>query len=89
VISGKNVFYFNAYAQIYDINEQSTFSLNEADAVKLCDINDEGVVNSIICKIMFTSEASDVSYYKDGKNRTDRMREGVISDGSRTVKITV
>lgn len=37
----------------------------------------------------FISEVADVSYFKDGKNRVDRMREGLISDGTRTVKMTI
>jgi len=39
--------------------------------------------------VKFIAAAVDVSYFKDGKNRVDRMREGLMSDGTRTVKITI
>lgn len=88
LIKSKDVFFFNAYSGICDIREQTAFTLNEADAVQLSDINDEGLVDSIVCHVRFTSDVIDKSYYKDGKNRTDRMREGLVSDGTRTLKVT-
>lgn len=82
VVAGKDVHFFNAYSHIGDVSEQLEFSLNDADAVKLCDINDEGLVRSVICQVKFIAAAVDVSYFKDGKNRVDRMREGLMSDGT-------
>lgn len=51
LIKSKDVFFFNAYSGICDIREQTAFTLNEADAVQLSDINDEGLVDSIVCHV--------------------------------------
>ena len=65
--------------------EQLEFSLNDADVVKLRDINDEGLVCSVICQVKFIAAAVDVSYFKDGKNRVDRMRKITICQNNNLI----
>ena len=89
VAPGKDVFYFNAYSFVNDISEKLSFDLNDADAVKLSDINDEGLVISVVGEIRFITEETQKTFFRNGRNKTERMREAVISDGSRTVKLTV
>ena len=46
-------------------------------------------MHSVVGKIKFTNKEVSQSYFKEGKQRNDRMREGIISDGTRTLKITI
>lgn len=85
----KDVYYFNAYSFINDVPEMLTFNINDADAVNLSDIQDEGLVLSIVGEIRFSANETQKSYFKNGKFKSERMREAVISDGTRTVKPTI
>lgn len=89
VVPGKDVFFFNAYSFIDTLYDHISFDLNDADAVPLVNIQDEGLVTSIVGEIQFTGPEILQSYFKDGRNRQDRMREGIFSDGTKTVQITV
>ena len=89
VLPGKEVFYFNAYSTIGPLNECIEFDLNDADAVQLADIDSEGLVLSIVGQVRFTGSVMHKDYYRDGKQRSDLMREALISDGTRTVKLTI
>ena len=65
------------------------FSINDAEAIRLIDIDDEGNVLSVVGKVKFTKDVEFKSYYtKSGQAKTEKMREGLFSDGTKTVKIT-
>lgn len=89
LVPGKDLFFFNAYSVISPASDAIGFDLNDADAVRLADIDDDGLVTSVVGQIKFTSEETCQVYTKQGKNRQDRMREGIFSDGTRTLKITI
>jgi len=89
VMPGKEVYFFNAYSFVHVSNKPITFNLNDSEAVELEAIDDAGLVTSVVGKIQFTTETVLHSYVKDGKSRSDKMREGILSDGTRTLKITV
>ena len=89
VSPGKDVFYLNAYSFVNDVSVKLEFDLNDADAVNLSDVQDEGLVLSVVGEIRFTADETQKSYFRNGRNRTERMREAVISDGSRTLKLTI
>jgi len=89
VSPGKDVHYFNAYSSINDVSEKLEFYIDDSDAVNLSDVQDEGLVLSVVGKIRFLGDEIQKSYFRNGRNKTDRMREAVISDGSRTLKLTI
>lgn len=53
------------------------------------DVQDEGLVLSIVGEIRFLRDETQKSYFRNGRHKTERMREAVISDGSRTLKLTI
>jgi len=89
VVAGTEVLFFNAYSEVKEFAGIPTFDINEADATKLEDVYDEGLVNSVVGKIQFTGEVVNKTYTKGGKQRTDPMRECLISDGTSTVPLTL
>ena len=78
---GSEILFFNSYSTIEE--SEMTIDLNVADATKLSEINDSGLLLSIVGEqpIMQT-------YIKNNKRRTDKMLEALISDGTRTLPIT-
>ena len=89
VVPSKDLYYYNAFSELGTLKTHIDFDLNDADAVHLIDINEGGIVNSIVGKVKYTGQEVMQSYNRQGKQRNDRMREGVISDGSKTTKLTV
>ena len=85
IIPGKGVFFFNAYSYISISNKPLQFDINNTAAARLIDIH----INSMVAQVKFTASEVIQSYVKNGKNRNDRMREGIISDRSRALKTTV
>ena len=84
------MYFYNVYSHISDVVLQLlNFDLNNAKAVPLNDIDDDGLVNSIVCEVQYTSEVREVNYSKDGKLRTEQMRKALICDGSKTLKLTI
>lgn len=86
---GKDIYFFNAYSFISEVSSQISFGLNDADAVKLSDIGDAGLVTSVVGEIKFTTNEMKQEYVRNGKKKCQRMREGLFSDGTKTLKITV
>lgn len=89
VLPGKEIFFFNAYSAVMAQSHPLNFNINDAEAVKMEAINDQGLVLSVVGKIKFDSDTVLQTYMKEGKQRTDKMREGLFSDNSRTLKMTI
>jgi len=61
VVAGTEVLFFNAYSEVKEF-AVLTFDINEADATKLEDVYDEGLVNSVVGKIQFTGDCQQNLY---------------------------
>jgi len=46
-------------------------------------------VSSIVCEVRYTNQELEKSFFREKKNKKERMREAIICDGTRTVKLTV
>ena len=86
---GKDIFFFNAYSFISDVSSQMCFGLNDADAVKLRDITDAGLVTSVVGELKFIANETKQEYLRGGNKKSQRMREALFSDGTKTLKLTL
>ena len=89
IVKGSEVYFFNAYSQVLQQNNPLEFSINDSDAEKIKDLNEEGIVVSVVGKIKFIGETIIQPFEKNGKRRTERLRKGMFSDGSKTIRISV
>ena len=81
---GQEVLYYNSYSAI-EVASYLDFNINESDAMQLADVNEVGQVLSVVGKIRFVG---DIESRSTGR-RNERMRNTVICDGSRTMKLTL
>lgn len=68
--------------------ETVNFNINDSDAVPLNKIEQGGVVESIVGKLSLVDPPTVQNYFRNGKHRSEKMQESLISDGTRTLKIT-
>lgn len=87
IMKGRDAFFFNAYSSI-QAAVSVAFDINEANAIPLKDLNDDGLVLSIVGKCKLTSPIVNQQFFRNGKNKVERMREVLISDGTRSLPIT-
>lgn len=89
VLPNNDCFYFNVYSFINLLDVPIHFNINDADATKLIDIQDNGITESIVGKVRYISPEKYQSYRKGAAEKTERMREGLLSDGTKTLKISI
>lgn len=65
------------------------FGINDTDAIPVAEIDGEEIVLSIAGKVKFVGETTTKTYNKNGRQRSDKMREALFSDGSKTIKLTI
>ena len=89
IMPGTEILFFNAYSQIKPA-EDVAFNINDSEATRLIDITDALLVLSVVGKLKFKGESVIQNYVsQNGKRRSDKMREVFISDGSKTMTLTV
>lgn len=84
---GNDVYFFNTYSSIAPAKEIN-FDLNDADAIPLENLDNDGLVLSIVGKLKLPKAIVHQPFFRNGKNHVERMQEGLISDGTRTMQIT-
>ncbi|XP_066927398.1 uncharacterized protein [Clytia hemisphaerica] len=90
LVPGKEVYFFNSYSSISDIDDNElSFGLNDADAVHLSDIDENGTVLSAVGKIKYSGPTEMKEYDKFGKTKTSLMRPCLFSDGVKTVSLSL
>jgi len=89
VLPGKEVFFYNVYSEVQSCNNSLDFHINDTDGTLLTDINDIGLVLSVVGKVKYTADTEVKRYMKNGRQRQDRMRRCVISDGTRSMQLTL
>lgn len=87
VVKGRDAHFYNSYSSVTPATSVD-FDINDADAIPLEQLGNEGLVLSIVGKLKLTSNVVHQTFFKDGKNRMEKMREALISDGTRSLKIT-
>ena len=81
--------FFNTYSEMVVAEEAMTFNYDEANATPLINISEPGIVASIVGKVRFTGEDKIQNYTRNDKVQTERLREGIISDCTACMPITV
>jgi len=89
VMPGNEMLFFNAYSRLSPENDLLGFGINDSDATRLVDIDDAGNVLSVVGKLRFTSDAETKNYIRNGKRHSDRMREAIFCDGTKTIPLTI
>ena len=90
IVPGKECYYFNSYSSIQEASHPLNFSIDDTDAMSLSDIDEEGEVLSLVGKVKFTEETELKNFYnRQGNSKSERKRNGIISDATNTIKITV
>ena len=85
---GKEVYFYNAYSS-YQHAENIDFGIDDANAIHLKDLNENGLVDSIVGKVKIIGKPSVQSFFRNGKHKTETMLECLISDQSREMKLTL
>ena len=57
--------------------DMTNFGVNDTDAIPLSEIDDEEIVLSNVGKSKFIGETTTKTYNKNGRQRSDRIREAL------------
>ena len=74
IMQGRDAFFCNAYSSIQPA-VTVVIDINEAIAIPLKDLNDYGLVLSVVGKCKLTSAIVNQPFLGNGKNKVERIRE--------------
>ena len=86
---GTELLFFNNCSELAAQTDVMNFRLEEADHIDVADIDDSGLVLSVVGKFKFVGEISYKTYERNGRPRTERKLDSLFSDGTSTKKFTL